>query len=148
MAKVKDRLIFENKKMEAVSQRKSNKEQKLRAKESHANKLAEKAKRKKDNLRAVDDYAQSAASRRGGRLDDDDGAGAFEPNKKRMAADKKYGFGGKRGRFKKSDPKALNDYSGFNARGNFPAGQKRIGGAGAGNKRPGKRARDSARSRR
>ena len=44
MAKVKDRLIFENKKMEAVAQRKSNREQKLRAKESRTNKLVEKAK--------------------------------------------------------------------------------------------------------
>ena len=36
MAMVKDRLIFESKKMEAFEQRKSNREQKLRAKEKHA----------------------------------------------------------------------------------------------------------------
>mmetsp|Transcript_9620 Transcript_9620/g.26608 ORF Transcript_9620/g.26608 Transcript_9620/m.26608 type:complete len:155 (+) Transcript_9620:977-1441(+) len=146
MAKVKDRLIFESKKMEAVAQRKANKEQKLRAKESHATKLAEKARRKKDNLRAVDDYARNVASHRGGRLNDDDDGPSFEPNKKRMAANKKWGFGGKKGRFKKTDPKTLNDMSGFNKRGNFAGGQKRSAGP-AGSKRPGKRARDAARSR-
>lgn len=143
MAKIKDRLIFENKKMEAVAQRKSNKEQKLRAKESHANKLAEKARRKKENLKAVDDYAKTAASRRGGGGLDDDSP--FEPNKRRMAANKKYGFGGKRGRFKQTDSSKLNDMSSFNPRGNFSGGQKRK--AGAAGKRPGKRARDASRSR-
>ena len=39
MARVKDRLIFENKKIEAVQQRKSNREQKLRSKEAQANKV-------------------------------------------------------------------------------------------------------------
>ena len=70
MANVKDRLIFENKKIEAVAQRKSNKEQKLRAKESHANRLAEKAKRKKEHFQDLDDWASSAAKNRGGALRD------------------------------------------------------------------------------
>jgi hypothetical protein len=38
MARVKDRLIFETKKMDAVSARKTNKEQKLRSKEAKSNK--------------------------------------------------------------------------------------------------------------
>ena len=71
MAKVKDRLIFENKKIEAVAQRKSNKEQKLRAKESQANRLAEKAKRKKEHFQEVKEWANSAARNRGGALRDD-----------------------------------------------------------------------------
>jgi len=160
MAKVKDRLIFENKKMEAVAQRKSNKEQKLRAKETHANKLAEKSKRKKDHFRAVEEWAQTAASNRGGRLRDDDDVeshfqkhnnnrAAAAPNKKRQYADKKYGHGGKRGRFKSTDPKALNDMSSYNRNGNFGGmGTKKSakGGSGGAN-RKGKRARDASRSR-
>jgi len=146
MAKVKDRLIFETKKMDAVAQRKSNKEQKLRSKEKRANKLAEKAKRKKDHFKAVDEWAKTAASNRGGALaDDDDGFLGGDSKKKRMAADRKYGHGGKRGRFKQNDRKSLDDMSGFNPRGNFSGGSKSKKGSGA--NRKGKRARDAARSR-
>jgi len=159
MAKVKDRLIFENKKIDAVAQRKANKEQKLRAKEAHANKLVEKAKRKREHFKSLDDWAQSAASKRGRFLNDDDddflesmGGKRQGPNKKRLAADKKYGFGGKRGRFKQNDRKSLNDMSGFNPRGNFPAGMKKTSkagaGSGSGSNRKGKRARDAMRARR
>lgn len=158
MASVKDRLIFENKKIEAVAQRKSNKEQKLRAKESHANRLAEKAKRKKDHFQEVEDWANSAAKNRGGALRDDvddyflnnryNGSG---PSKKRQNADRKFGFGGKRGRFKQNDNKSMNDTSGFNPRGNFSGGMKKTNkkdGSGSGASRAGKRARDAKRSRR
>ena len=153
MAKIKDRLIFESKKIEAVAQRRSNKEQKLRAKESRANKLAEKAKRKKDHFKDVEDWANSAANNRGGVLRDDDDAaylnrmGRGGVNKKRERADKKFGFGGKRGRFKQNDKKTLNDMSSFNPRGNFAGGMKRTAKSGAGASRPGKRARDAKRSR-
>jgi rRNA-processing protein EBP2 len=154
MAKVKDRLIFETKKMDAVAMRKSNREQKLRAKESQSNKLAEKAKRKRDHFQEVEDWAQSAAQNRGGALRDDAdeqflrGKGS---NKKREVADRKYGFGGKTGRFKQNDRATLNDTSGFNPRGNFSGmgtkkSAKSSGGAGA--DRQGKRARDAKRSRR
>jgi rRNA-processing protein EBP2 len=145
MAMVKDRLIFENKKIDAVSQRKSNKEQKLRSKESAANKVAEKLKRKKDHFKELDDWAQNAKSNRGGE------EGGDKPfNKKRMAADKKYGHGGKKGRFKQSSSESKQDVSGFNPRGNFAGGQKKTsggGGSGAGASRQGKRARDAGRSR-
>eukprot|EP00544_Gedaniella_sp_CCMP2646_P006865 CAMPEP_0202497490 /NCGR_PEP_ID=MMETSP1361-20130828/22979_1 /ASSEMBLY_ACC=CAM_ASM_000849 /TAXON_ID=210615 /ORGANISM="Staurosira complex sp., Strain CCMP2646" /LENGTH=333 /DNA_ID=CAMNT_0049129103 /DNA_START=6 /DNA_END=1007 /DNA_ORIENTATION=+ len=144
MAKVKDRLIFEAKKMDAVAQRKSNKEQKLRAKEKRANKVAEKAKRKKDHFKAVDEWAKTAASNRGGALVDDDDEHFNGQNKKRMSADRKYGHGGKRGRFKQNDRKSLDDMSGFNPRGNFHGGSKSKKGSGA--NRKGKRARDAARS--
>ena len=150
MARIKDRLIFENKKMEAVAQRKSNKEQKLRAKEAQSNKLAEKARRKKDHFKAVQEWAQSAASQRGGAVNDKADEGFLRrmnngPNKKRQAADRKYGFGGKRGRFKKTNPATLNDMSAYNKRGNFEGGGQKRSAAGA--HRPGKRARQ-ARSRR
>jgi rRNA-processing protein EBP2 len=165
MAKVKDKLIFETKKMDAVADRKSNREQKLRSKESHANKLDEKHKRKKDHFKQVEDWATSAASNRGGALQDnaDDaylqrmGRQGQGPNRKRENADKKFGHGGKNGRFKQGlDSKTRNDTSGFNPRGNFGgAGTKRSAktsggggaGAGAGANRQGKRARDASRSR-
>mmetsp|Transcript_17922 Transcript_17922/g.49711 ORF Transcript_17922/g.49711 Transcript_17922/m.49711 type:complete len:428 (-) Transcript_17922:1657-2940(-) len=153
MARVKDRLIFEGKKIDAVAQRKSNKEQKLRSKESHANKLVEKAKRKRDHFKQVEDWAKSAAQNRGNILDDDAddqylqrmGGGA---NKKRQAANRKYGFGGKRGRFKQNDRSTLNDTSSFNPRGNFAGGMKKSGGGSGGANRKGKRARDASRARR
>ena len=151
MAKIKDRLIFESKKIDAVNQRKANKEQKLRSKESQASRLAEKAKRKKDNLKAVDEWARDVASKRsGGQLSNDMDLGTRNsPNKRRLAANKRYGFGGKTGRFKQTDPKALNDMSGFSSKGNFSGGRKRTGGSGGGGvgKRPGKRARDANRAR-
>ena len=156
-------MIFETKKMDAVAQRKSNKEQKLRSKEKHANKIAQKAKQKRDHFKAVDEWAKTAASSRGGALREDDSAylGQMEKrrgwtdrdgnlqtgdNKKRAALDKKYGHGGKRGRFKQNDKKSLNDMSGFNPRGNFSGGSKSKGGSGS--NRKGKRARDAVRSRR
>eukprot|EP00339_Tiarina_fusa_P014013 CAMPEP_0117020064 /NCGR_PEP_ID=MMETSP0472-20121206/15301_1 /TAXON_ID=693140 ORGANISM="Tiarina fusus, Strain LIS" /NCGR_SAMPLE_ID=MMETSP0472 /ASSEMBLY_ACC=CAM_ASM_000603 /LENGTH=410 /DNA_ID=CAMNT_0004725173 /DNA_START=126 /DNA_END=1355 /DNA_ORIENTATION=+ len=150
MAKVKDKLIFETKKMDAVAQRKSNREQKLRAKESQANKVAEKAKRKKDHFKNVEDWANNAANNRGGALRDDldDNYLNRTPGKKRQVADKKYGFGGKRGRFKQNDRATLNDVSGFNPRGNFAgAGTKKSAKGGAGAGRQGKRARDAKRAR-
>lgn len=157
MARVKDRLIFETKKMDAVAQRKSNKEQKLRSKESQSNKVAEKAKRKKDHFKQLDDWAQSAASSRGrGNLrESDDGllksmnSGNSQKSKKRQIADKKFGFGGKRGRFKQNDPKDLNDMSGFNPKGNFPGigTKKSFSKSGAGASRKGKRARTASKGR-
>merc|ERR1712157_366761 len=152
MASVKDRLIFENKKIEAVAQRKSNKEQKLRAKESHADRLAEKAKRRKDHFQEVEEWANSAAKNRGGVLREDmddyflnNRYNGMGPSKKRQNADKKFGYGGKKGRFKQNDRKSINDTSGFNPRGNFAGGMKKTG---SGANRSGKRARDARRARR
>eukprot|EP00551_Chaetoceros_affinis_P008402 CAMPEP_0203671758 /NCGR_PEP_ID=MMETSP0090-20130426/7443_1 /ASSEMBLY_ACC=CAM_ASM_001088 /TAXON_ID=426623 /ORGANISM="Chaetoceros affinis, Strain CCMP159" /LENGTH=386 /DNA_ID=CAMNT_0050536895 /DNA_START=84 /DNA_END=1244 /DNA_ORIENTATION=- len=147
MAKVKDRLIFESKKMESFEQRKSNREQKLRAKEAHAHRLAEKAKSKKRHMQDVDDWAKSAASNRMGnnivRDDDDEYLRQINgPNKKRQAMDRKYGYGGKQGRFKQNDRKSMNDMSGYNPKGNFAGGKK------GGTKRKGKRARDAVKARR
>lgn len=149
MAQVKDRLIFESKKMESFEQRKSNKEQLLRAKEAHSHRLSEKAKSKKRHMQDVDDWAKSAASNRAGNnVVHDDDSGYLDrmnegPNKRRQAMDRKYGHGGKTGRFKQNSKKSMNDMSGFNPKGNFTGGQK-----GAGSKRQGKRARDSAKARR
>lgn len=160
MAKIKDRLIFETKKIEAVERRKSNKEQTVMAKERAAHRIAEKSKAKKAHMSAVEDWRKSAEQGRGrlaGKVNDmdedmDQLHGLGGPNKKRMNADKRYGFGGRRGRFKQNDPKELNDMSGFKPRGSFAGGQKTTNtygkgkkGGGGGAKRPGKRARDARR---
>ena len=101
-------------------------------------------------MQDVDDWAKSAASNRVGnnmvRDDDDDYLNRMNsngPNKKRIAMNKKYGFGGKTGRFKQNDRKSMNDMSGYNPKGNFASGKK-----GGGSKRKGKRARDAAKARR
>lgn len=167
MAKIKDRLIYETKKMDAVQRRKSNKEHTLMAKERNAHRLAEKAKAKKAHMSAVDDWKKDAERNRGRRVGDsheDEGylrgmmSGTGNgPNKRRESANKRYGFGGKNGRFKQNDKATLNDMSGFNPRGGFAGGGRKSPGGGgkkrpnnsggSGKKRPGKRARDSARSR-
>jgi rRNA-processing protein EBP2 len=159
MAKVKDRLIFENKKIEAVAQRRANKEQKLRAKESQSNRAMEKAKRKRDHFQQVEEWANSAARSRGGALRDDFDDQFLNnrgPTKKRQAADRKFGHGGKKGRFKQNDRQSMNDMSGFNPRGNFAGGgMKKVSngksaksGSGSGASRSGKRARDAKRAKR
>ena len=161
MAKIKDRLIFETKKIDAVERRKSNKEQTVMAKERHAHRLAEKSKSKKAHMSAVEDWRKSAETGRrhlGGKVVDNEeeeerlrGLGG---GNKRMAANRKFGFGGKTGRFKQNDKKSMDDGSKFNPRGNFGGIGKKTttpkkgggGGGGGGNKRHGKRARDAARS--
>jgi len=153
MAKIKDRLIFETKKMEAVERRKSNKEQTAMAKERHAFRIAEKSKQKKEHMAALNDWKKNTERNRsnlGGKVndwqDDEDQLRGMS-GKKRMAANKKYGFGDKRGgRFKQNDKRTLNDMSDFKPRGGFGGiGQKSSGGKGKGKKRPGKRARDAKR---
>jgi rRNA-processing protein EBP2 len=150
MAKVKDRLIFESKKIDAVAQRKSNKEQKLRSKETQANKLTEKAKKKREHFQAVADWAESAKANR---VSGNDHGIVSTSNKKRAYSDQKFGHGGQRGRFKQNDPQSMNDMSSFNKRqGTFTNKPKTKVGAGsktngAGANRKGKRARDASRSR-
>lgn len=152
MAMVKDRLIFENKKMAAFEQRKSTRELKLRAKESHAHRIVEKAKIKRKHMQDVDDWAKNAASNRagGGRIRDNDDDAYLDkmgvgPNKKRQGMDRKYGGGGKSARFKQNDKSTLNDMSGYNPRGGSGGTGKSNGGGG---KRQGKRARDASKARR
>ena len=176
MAKIKDRLIFENKKISAFEQRKSNKDASVRAKEIKENKLKEKHADKKDNLDKVAKWAEEAKGDRLKGIKDDDDAKRMEKvgfndkrNFKREKADSKYGYGGnhKAGKFKKNmTSKELNDFSGYNPKGNFKDGMKstrgkgggfeRKGGGGskgkskggAGADRQGKRARDSKRQKR
>lgn len=154
MARIKDKLIFETKKMDAVAQRKSNKEQKLRSKEAIVNKQTEKAKRKRDHFKQVEEWAQSAAANRGKNMRDNDevylksmGNEGPKKSEKRKLADKKFGHGGKKGRFKQNDPRDFDSAKGFNTKGNFPgigtknSSLKKKNAA----ERKGKRARDASR---
>jgi len=152
MAKVKDRLIFESKKISAVEQRKQNKQNKTRAKELQQRKIADKSKRKKEHMEKVADWAKAAARNRStGRRDDEDDQylSTFDSKtSKRKAADTKFGRGGKKAHLaRKPDSKSLNDFSSFNKQvyeRNATSNKK----SGKGIKRPGKRARDSVKSKR
>jgi rRNA-processing protein EBP2 len=161
MARIKDKLIFEQKKMEAFQQRKDRQEQKKYSKEVQAEKQKEKAQQKKATLKAVDQWKKESKSRGGlkGALQDDDGLDSvlsgrskMDAKRKRADKDKKYGHapGGRLER-KRVTSKELDDLSGFNPRGGKFA---RKGGAGGGKgkaagkpSRPGKAARASKKGR-
>ncbi|CAM9216839.1 unnamed protein product [Discosporangium mesarthrocarpum] len=148
MDKIKDKLIFEQQKMEAFNQRKNRQEQRKYAKELSANKQAEKAKRKRDTLDQIESWKEKSKRQRGGPLADDDGLESVLCGKgskggrnfKREAKDKKYGFGGKKSIKGKSDPRALNDLSDFNPK-RGGSGSIRQGKSSKSVKRPGKSVR-------
>lgn len=156
MRKVKDRLLFESKKISAFEQRKANRETKLRSKENKTNSLESKSRDKRQHFDSLQNWSNDTKqnARKGmgnvGTMDDDNNDQKFkryfndgDKNPRRSAADRKYGFGGSNrkqaGHFKSADKKALNDYS------DFKRGQKNSGG---GNKRPGKQARVAKRQKR
>ena len=90
MAKIKDRLLFESKKMTAFEQRKANKEMKGREKEARSNKKMRKDEERKQGLKEVDEWKRDAERMRGTGVDVDgkyDGGG--ERNFRRENADKK-----------------------------------------------------------
>eukprot|EP00518_Triparma_eleuthera_P011597 CAMPEP_0182479188 /NCGR_PEP_ID=MMETSP1319-20130603/33748_1 /TAXON_ID=172717 /ORGANISM="Bolidomonas pacifica, Strain RCC208" /LENGTH=268 /DNA_ID=CAMNT_0024680603 /DNA_START=203 /DNA_END=1006 /DNA_ORIENTATION=- len=105
MAKVKDRLLFESKKMAAFEQRKANKEMKGREKEARGNKRMRKDEEKRRGMEEVEAWKKDAERMRSTGVDvDADHAGGNRGgrNFKRENADKKYGHGGKRGKFRKA----------------------------------------------
>ena len=63
MAMVKDWLLFEKKKIDAVEQRKSNKEQKFRLKKSCANQLAKKLRKRKQSIMESQNWAYKENNR-------------------------------------------------------------------------------------
>ncbi|CAM9978661.1 unnamed protein product, partial [Hapterophycus canaliculatus] len=76
MDKIKDKLIFEQQKMDAFEQRKARQEQRKYAKELNSSKIAEKSKRKKEGLEEIEQWKKGAKRNRGGPLADDDGLDA------------------------------------------------------------------------
>eukprot|EP00611_Tribonema_gayanum_P032262 TRINITY_DN9546_c0_g1_i1.p1 TRINITY_DN9546_c0_g1~~TRINITY_DN9546_c0_g1_i1.p1 ORF type:complete len:308 (+),score=113.87 TRINITY_DN9546_c0_g1_i1:207-1130(+) len=164
MAKIKDKLIFEQAKMDAFQQRKARSEQRKYAKEVSAEKQKEKSAKKKEALDAVAQWRKDAKAKggAGGPLPDNDGLDDYlsgkkrardstgGPPNKRAAKDKKFGFGGVPGRIKKAnDKKSVNDFSTFNPKKGTMVMKKGKGkGKGAPNKggsRPGKSTRQKAR---
>lgn len=95
MAKVKEELIFQQKKMEAFEKRKERQHQMKFNKAVKAEKAAEKAKKKREAIRESSDFAQRKKSR------------------KRLAADRKWGFGGRKRGKKRSDAKSIGDMTAF-----------------------------------
>ena len=135
MDAVKDRLIFESKKMDSFEKRKRDKEERGRQKEKRDLTARRKAQFKRDNIdRMADEFSG----------DPNEGS-SF--NNKRKKSDAKFGFGGKRGKFR-SNPtrKEHNDMSSYNPRGNFQGGSKSSAKKQVKAKRPGKRDRDRKRS--
>lgn len=85
-----------------------------------------------------------------GRTGNSGGKQKGQANKRRMAKDKKYGFGGPKRKLKQADSKSLNDFSSFNPKKGkvFGGGKKKGGGAKKGKNRPGKTTRAKMRTKR
>ena len=158
MARIKDRLITEEKKMAAFEERKQRDINKKFNKQVAALKKSNKTQTTKQfnedvtNLRKDSKSSDSKEDKLNkiltgaGRSSD----GTTGKSKKRLAYDKKYGHGGKESKSKKSTSKSINDLSDYNPRGgkfvrredhNFKKGKK-----GKGSSRPGKSTRDKKRS--
>ena len=160
MARVKDQLIFEQRKMAAFEMRKSQQQHKKRAKQVQAEKIKARHQEKQNTLDAVKKWRKTAADRRG-LMDDEDGFEQVlhakperartskrdlpQKGKKRQAKDAKFGFGGKK-RFAKRNNADSHSKDGFNLgsmRAGKDIGERKKGKKGA---RPGKRRRAQMRS--
>lgn len=169
MARIKDRLLLEEKKMSAFEQRKQREQTRKFSKQVSDLRRQEKARATKDAVEEVSRLRKSGGADKEGRLlqlvegkgggrqggGRGDGSGK---SSKRQAMDKKYGFGAKeRMRSKLNDKKSLNDLRDYSPRGGkfvrregkgrgSSGGGKAGGGAKVGGKRPGKAARAAARA--
>lgn len=167
MARVKDRLLVEQKRMEAFEQRKNREQNRKFNKQLVLKKKKERTDESKEMLNEIEDIKKASSSgghnKRGATAEDklerilnrEHG----EKSKKRVNMDKKYGFGGRDKKFgKRNDNKSLNNFKEFNPRGGKfnrlernkggkqGSGGKK-GGSGAGKHRPGKDARNAKRQR-
>jgi rRNA-processing protein EBP2 len=151
MARVKDRLLVEQKRMEAFEQRK-NREQNRKFNKQLV--LKKKKERNDESQEMLDDIEQiKKSSKRGGSSTEDKLERILnrengEKSKKRVNMDKKYGFGGRdKKRMKQNDNKSLNNFKEFNPRGGkFNRLERKGKKGGAGKNRPGKDARQARRS--
>ncbi|KAJ8604315.1 hypothetical protein CTAYLR_002563 [Chrysophaeum taylorii] len=100
MARVKDELIFQQKKMEAFEQRKARQHQLKFAKAVQASKKAEKVAKKKEALRQVSEFRKQQSKKK----------------TNQSLKDRKWGFGGQKKGRKKNDAKSINDLSSFDPR--------------------------------
>jgi len=119
MAKVKDELIFQQKKMDAFEKRKERQQQLKFAKAVQAEKQKQKIQRKKEAVKKIEDFRKqgAGASKRLGLDESEPSISSTKkkksPSKKRQALDKKWGFGGKKSGKKRNDAKSINDLSDF-----------------------------------
>jgi len=110
MAKIKDRLIYERKKMEATEKRKIAREKKLRVKDAYNCNTSKGKRSLSENNNGLKDMNQYLTCKRprnrqsdaynGGKLLN---TNIRVRNKKRMDNNSKYGFGGKKRRFKQKN---------------------------------------------
>lgn len=156
MNKIKDKLILEDKKMEAFELRKQREMNKKFNKQVSILKKEEKAQKVKAEINETTKQRKGKSSPAPSldRLQDGDDSGSIQKkSSKRVAMDKKYGFGGKSHAVKRrEESKSLSDMSGFNPRGGKDVRRERRpkggGGSAAGKSRPGKAARTEQRSKR
>jgi len=170
MTRIKDRLLIEEKRMEAFEQRKNREQNRKYNKQLVLMKKETKNKEKKQLLDEIDELKeqsreQGAEKTHSKYLDKNASMSKDEKlekilknhddksssqSKKRKIMDSKYGFGGKdRKKSKQNDAKSLNDFSDFNPRGGkFIRNRTSTGGKGkkVKNYRPGKDARQKSRS--
>ena len=162
MARIKDRLITEEKKMAAFEERKQRDINKKFNKQVAALKKSNKSQSTKQFNEDVTNLRKDSSRSSDSKEDKEDklnkiltGAGRGDgsgKSKKRLGYDKKYGHGGKESKSKKSTSKSINDLSDYNPRGGKFVRREdhssvKKGKKGAkGNSRPGKSTRDKKRS--
>ena len=150
MARVKDALIREKSRMDAVEGRKKEQTARKFAKQVQVNRVQEKQREKRENLQAVARQRHSAKNSPSVLSEHSTLPGVDEAmadvkqrseakrSRKREAKEAKYGFGGKKRRVKSNDRDSVEDLSGFQGRDNkkmFPGMRDRAprrGGRGGG----------------
>ena len=110
MAKIKDRLILEEKKIDAFEKRKNREHQKKFNKQVMERKKETDAKRRKEGIEEFD-----GGSSRGRKIDRSSDSDTPGKGKKRLAMDRKYGKGEKN--MKRGSRKTLDDFSSYNPKG-------------------------------
>jgi rRNA-processing protein EBP2 len=133
MARIKDNLIREKKRMAAVDERKKQRLLKKYAKEVHSERIKEKAqgkrdardqlaglkRRNKNNDVRVErsgtlDFEKDGETRKDRSMKRKSGGNGDFRSKKKQAKDKKFGFGGKKSQYKRNDKSSAADTSDFN----------------------------------
>jgi len=153
MAKIRDVMLKDQEKIERAERNKKTREMKKFGKQVQQEVLQERQKRKKAAMQMAARHGKSLSDTKG--LDDFDVTAinarnlrkertGLGKNPKRIAKDKKFGFGGKKKMARKNTAESSANMSGFpgrNMRKPFDKGGKK------GNKRPGKQARQKMKSR-
>lgn len=147
MSRIKDRLLLEEKRIEAFEQRKNREQNRKFNKQLSLMKKQEQSKGEREVLNEINKIKQNRdANSKEEKLERI--LSTPQQSKKRKAMDKKYGYGGKGAkRAKINDQKSLNDTKDFNPRGGKFIRRTSSSAKGKkGNNRPGKEARSKART--